>query len=131
MSKKTLTDPTVLANGNAIYVLPNSVKYDDGLGQPNVRTASVGSGKVELIISENVEEKMSTISFDMPNTLEAIELEKAWKRNPGAIVFEVSAKIDGKAFNRAFTSAVITNKADKELSSDGKISVEASADPIA
>lgn len=130
MSLYSLNDPTVLWNGNAIDVMPNSVKFDDGEGETNVRSTSSGGGKRKLIISQAVEDNFGKLMLDLPNDIKSINNSRSMKRNPGTHVFEVTAKTDdGQSFFRAFTSAVVTNRAEKELSSDGKISLEISSDP--
>lgn len=130
MALYTLNDPTVLWNGNPIDVMPNSVKFDDGEGETTVRSTSSGGGQRKIIISQAVEDNMGKLMLDLPNDINSINNSRDMKRNPGTHVFEITARTDdGKTFFRAFTGAVVTNRVEKSLSSDGTIPLEISADP--
>jgi len=129
MALYVVDDPTILANGNPINVLPNSVKYDDGDGETTLRKASSGGGKSVLVISDNIEDKIAKLMFDLPNDIESLNLSRGWKKNPGSNVFEISASVKGTSFSKVFTSAVVKNAVENELSTDGKISCEVNSDP--
>jgi hypothetical protein len=124
MAKFAISKPAVRVNNNPVGIVPNSCKFDEGEGETNIRTASTGGGGVSLIISDNAEDKIGTISFDLPNTIENIELARGWKKNPGANFVEVSGEVGGETFSRVFNAASITNNYEVELSSDGKLSLE-------
>lgn len=130
MALYTLNDPTVLWNGNPIDVVPNSVKFDDGEGETPVRSTSSGGGQRKIIISQAVEDNMGKLMLDLPNDIDSIKNSRDMKRNPGSHVFEITGRTeDGKTLFRAFTGAVVTNRVEKSLSSDGTIPLEISSDP--
>lgn len=130
MSLFTLNDPVVSWNGNPIYVMPNSVKFDDGEGETTTRSVSSGGGKTQQIISQAVEDKVGKLMFDMPNDIKSIKMSRQMKRNPGTHVFELTGRTDdGETLYVPFTSAVVTNRVEKNLSSDGVIPMEVSSDP--
>lgn len=129
MAIYALDNPTILANGNAIDYLPNSVKFDDGDGDTTVRNTSSGGGKTKLLISESVEDKIAKLMIDVPNDIKSMNLVRGWKKNPGKNVFEISGDAGGQAFSRTFTSAVVKNPPEYELSADGKVSLEIHSEP--
>lgn len=122
-------NPTLLANGNAVDYMPNSVRYDDGDGETTVRNTSSGGGKTKLLISESVEDKVAKLMFDVPNDIASINAVRGWKKNPGKNVFELNGNVNGTNFSKVFTSAVVKNPVENELSADGKVSVEVSSEP--
>ena len=124
MAKYAISKPNVVVNNNTVAIVPGSCKFTEGEGTTNVRAASSGGGSVELIISDNAEEKIGMISFELPNTAENINLARGWKKNPGANVVEVNGEAGGVAFNRVFNAASIANDYEAELSTDGKLSLE-------
>jgi len=125
MAKYALSKPSVIVNNNPVGILPNTCKIDEGEGETTVRTQSAGGGNVDLVITDNAEDKMGKVSFDVPNTTEAIELARSWKKNPGVNVVEVTGKTpDGKNFSRVYNNASIVNNYEAELSADGKLSLE-------
>lgn len=129
MAIYALDNPTVMANGNPIDVMPNSVKYDDGDGETTVRNTSSGGGKTKLLISESVEDKVAKLMLDLPNDIASINAARGWKKNPGKNVFEINATVNGVSFSKVFTSAVVTNRVENELSADGKVPLEISSEP--
>ena len=129
MAIYVLDDPTVMANGNPIFVSPNSVKFDDGDGETQVRKASSGGGQSTLVISDNVEDKIGKLMFELPNDIASMNLARSWKKTPGQNVFEVNATVGGVNFSRVFTTAVVKNPIENELTADGKIPIEVNSDP--
>lgn len=130
-AKFAISKPTVSINNNPIAIIPNSCKGDEGEGETNVRATSAGGGAVELVISDNAEDKIGKVSFDIANTMENIDLARGWKKNPGKNVVQITGEVGGKVFSRVYTQASITNNYEFELSSDGKLSLEwAGTQPI-
>lgn len=129
MAKFAVSKPSLTINNNPVAVLPNTVKYDEGEGETTVRTQSTGGGGIELVISDNAEEKFSTVSFEMANTVDNIALARGWKKNPGLQVVKISGEAGGKKFNRVINGASIANNYEVELSSDGKLSLEMKGEP--
>ena len=119
-----LTDATVIVNNETIGVIPNSVKFDEGLGEQKLRSVSVGGGKTEQVYAQDVETKFSMLKFDVPTTVDNIRLAREWKLNGNANVAQITAEnADGNVI-RTFTGAAITNNYEVDMSVDGNISIE-------
>jgi hypothetical protein len=124
MPKFAISKPAVRVNNNPIAVIPNSVKFTEGEGETTIRNQSAGGGANELVISDNAEEKIGKVMFDMANTPENIKSARGWKKNPGVNFVEISGEAGGEPFSRVFNAATVTNDFEVELSTDGKLSLE-------
>lgn len=119
-----LTDATVVVNNNTIGVIPNSVKYTEGLGEQKQRAVSVGGGKVEQVFSNDLETNFSMLSFDMPSTVDNIKAARDWKLNGNANVAQVFAENADGNIVKTFTGAAFTSDYEVEIGVDANISVE-------
>lgn len=118
---KILSDVTVVVNNSVVSVVPNSVRYTEGKGEQSVKTASSGGSKVQLVYSENIENRMSKVMFSMFPTETNIGLARTWKNNENSnVVFLTS----GTSFTKTFTNAVLTNDYEINLAADGAIEME-------
>lgn len=129
MAKFAISKPAVVINNNPVAILPNTAKGNEGEGETTVRTQSGGGGNIELVITDNAEDKTGMFNMDIANTPENIELARGWKKNPGVNVIEVSGEIANKPWNRIYNACSITNNYEFELSSDGKLSLEWLGEP--
>ena len=125
MGKKALSTPQVLINNVVYSIVPNSLTYTEGFGEYTMRGSSVGSGKTEVIFSENAEDKKSKVTFEVYPTGENIKSLREWKvlKNDNAIEF-----VDD-GFNRSFTNAALTSDYEVTPGADTTISVEFMSDP--
>lgn len=128
MTLWALDDPTLMANNDPVPVMPGSIRWDDGEPETTTRAASTGGGNVQMVISQDVTDKLGMLYFDMPNDIQSAENARGWKKNPGKNVFEINATINGQSFSRIFTTAVVKNRVENQASSDGVISLEISSD---
>ncbi len=124
MAKFAISKPSIVINNNPVAILPNSSKGNEGEGETTVRTQSAGGGNIELVITDNAEDKTGMFSFDLANTPQNIELARGWKKNPGVNVIEVSGEVAGVPWGRIYNQCSITNNYEFELSADGKASLE-------
>ena len=122
-----LSVPGVSVNNIPIGIIPNSLKIKLGKGETNVRSASTGNSGVEIINTENAEDKVAMISFDMFVTDETISNVHNWKSVIGGNV--VQAQQLGQA-PLTMSQASMTNDPDLEASSDGKATIEFKGAPI-
>jgi hypothetical protein len=125
MAEFAISKPTIIVNNNPVAIIPNSFKFTEGEGETTVRTQSTGGGGVEIVISDNAEDKTSKFSVELMNTKKNIELARGWKKNPGVNVVESNGQ---GGFNRIFNASSITNDYEVELSTDGKLSLEWSSE---
>lgn len=125
MAKKALVNPTVKVNNIAVGIVPNSVKYNEGLGEQVVRTQVSGS-TVETVYSDNAETKISKVGFQVYNEPEIIEQIRVWKtsENNNLIVLQ-----DDDGFSRTFQNQALTGDYEVNLGSDATIEIEFMGDP--
>lgn len=120
-----LADAALIANNEVVGIIPNSLKYTEGLGEQEVRTISVGGGKVEQLFANNVETSFSKLNFELPTIPDNIKLARAWKTNQNRNVFQIAGTTaDGKSVTRTFTQAAVTNDYEVEVGSETSIAIE-------
>lgn len=121
-----INNPSVNINNNPIPVSANTVKFQEGLGEQDLKVQSTGGGNVIQVYCDNIEQKISMVNFDMLPTVENIEAIRGWKNNFNKNTITLTGKdtITGKSVTRTFVGCALTNQYDVELSSDGKISLE-------
>lgn len=120
-----LTDAAVVANNEAVGIMPNSLAYTEGFGEQDVRAVSVGDGKTEQIFARNLETSFSMLKFELPTTPENIALARSWKANGNQNVFQIAgATPDGGAVTRTFTQAVVVNDYEVGIGTETTIPIE-------
>lgn len=119
-----LADATLIANNEAISIVPNSLKFTEGFGERSVRVAALGGGKVEQIYANNVEGALSKLMFELPTTPENIKLARAWTAAGNGNVFQIAGSTSEGDMTRTFTQAAVTNDYEVEIGSDTSISIE-------
>lgn len=120
MSLIAVTNPQVTINNIAVAVVPNSVKYDEGLGEQSQRVQSAGGGNVEVVYDDNVETHVSKVMLQLTNTAENIDLARTWKKNGNANVVAIT----GNDLARSFPSCALVNQYEVALGSDGVLELE-------
>lgn len=126
MASRAISTPSVIINNIPIGIVPNSLKYTEGLGEQIMRTQSAGGGSVDVVYSLDAESLMSTVSFELINTNENIDLARLWKTNENnnAISF-----VDSRTgFTRNFANMALTSNYEVNLGADTTISVEFKGD---
>lgn len=119
-----LTDATVLANNEAVGVMPNSVAYTEGKGEQTQRPVSVGDGKVELVYANNLETSMSRLKFSLPATVDNVALALSWKVNRSQNVFQIAGSTADGDITRTFTGAAVTNDYEVPIGTEADIEIE-------
>lgn len=122
MANRAISTPSVIINNIPVSIIPNSLKYTEGLGEQTMRTQSAGGGSVDVVYSVNAESLMSTLSFEIINTAENIQLARGWKsnRNDNAI----SLIDNATGFSRNFANMALTSNYEVNLGSDTTIAIE-------
>ena len=119
-----LSDLAVIVNSDVVGIVPNSLKYTEGFGEQTVRTMSIGSGAVEQIFANDLEDAMSKIMFDIPTTVENVELARKWKAAQNANVVQLAGKTSEGTVTKTFTQAALTGDYEVEIGADTNISLE-------
>lgn len=119
-----LSDASVIVNNEPVPVIPDSVKFREGLGTQKMRTASIGGGEVEAVYANSLEDKLGNVMFDMPSTPETIALARKWKLLKNQNVVQIiGATVDGNV-TRTFAQAAILNDYEVGIGSDSNIGIE-------
>ena len=122
-----LSDAAVLINDEAVAIIPNSLKFTEGLGEQTMRAASVGGGRTEQVYSQNVEENFGKIMFDLHATPENIKTARSWKVNLNKNVVQIAGKTSEGDLNRTYTQAAVLNDYEIEVGPEGTLSIEFTA----
>ncbi len=123
-----LNNVAILVNNDIIAYEANSLSYDDGFGEYNVRNAVVGGGQTEQVFSEDLATKFSMCKFSLPSTEDSTKLIREWKNNLNNNVVELVGT-RGSTFTRIFTQASILGSPEINLSTDGTVEVEFRSNP--
>ena len=125
MGKKTVSTPYVIINNTQYPIVPNTLKFTEGFGEYKQRGSSVGAGQTEVVFSENAEEKISKIMFEMFPTAENIKSIREWKANLNDNAIEITSD----ELERSFTNAALTSDYEIAIGADTTIPIEFAADP--
>lgn len=124
-----LNNVSILVNNDIIAYEANTLSYDDGFGEYNVRNAVVGGGQTEQVFSEDLATKFSMVKFSMPSTEDTAALVREWKNNLNNNVVELQSSTGGAQFTRIFTQASIQGNPEINLSTDGTVEIEFRSNP--
>lgn len=123
-----LSDATVIVNNEVIAVIPNSLKFTEGLGEQKVRSASAGGGNVVQVYSHDVESNFSKIMFSIPATIENVAFARQWKQNRNQNLIQIQGRTPEGDLSRTFQQAALLPDYEVPLSSDGDIALEFTSD---
>ncbi len=122
MASRAISTPSVIINNIAIAIVPNSLKYTEGLGESVMRTQSAGGGTVDVVYSINAESRMSKLSFEILNTADNIDLARGWKTNENQNAISL---VDSQSnLSRNFANMALTSDYEVNLGADTTISIE-------
>lgn len=123
-----ISDPGVEVNDVRIAIVPNSLEFDEGMGEQEVLVESAGEGVVTQVFSENVETKLGSFKFELRPTVANIALARQWKANRNQNVVSIPCTTPDGTMNRTFTHAAIVNNYKIPPTADGTITLEWKAD---
>lgn len=121
-----LSDPVVKINNETIAIKPNSFKYKGGYGESKLLPQSAGNGQIETVYSENAENKISSVKFELLVTNNNIKYVKTFKKNQKSNGITVQ---EGDT-NLTFTGMALTNDPEVTLSAEGRIEMDFNGDPV-
>lgn len=124
-----LNNVALFVNNDVVAYEANTLSYNDGFGEYNVRNAVIGGGQTEQVFSEDLATKFSMVKFALPSTDDSAALIREWKNNRNDNVVEIQATTGGSTFTRVFTQASIKENPEVNLSTDGTVEVEFMANP--
>lgn len=128
---RALSTPQVNINNVNIAIVPNSLRYDGGEGEVNVRTASAGGNSVESVHTSNAETKIGKVMIDVYLDTELDAFIAVWKGAIGENSISFSERFDnGTAVTRSFDRMSLINNVERNASADGVTSLEFEGDPM-
>lgn len=119
-----LSDMAVHVNDEAVAIVPNSLKFNEGQGEQTMRAASVGGGAVEQVYSHDVETSFGKVQFELQATPENIALARSWKTRENRNVVALSGETTEGTVTRTYTQAALLNDYDVEVGPEGNIPIE-------
>lgn len=128
---RALSVPQVNVNNVNIRIVPNSLRYDGGEGEINVRAASGGGNEIETVHTSNAETKIGKVIFDVYTTVNIDSLIATWKADVGLNAISFSERFnDGSTMTRSFARLSLMNAVERQASADGVTSLEFEGDPM-
>ena len=108
----------------------NSVVLIEGTGEASVKMASMG-GTLIPIVSEDLSTKVGMVKFEMPATVNSINVSREFRaKGPERVVRVSGTDAGGNRLGRTLMHAIMTNDPDKEIKNEGKISIEFSGSQL-
>lgn len=123
MAEQGLTNPQLEVNGLSVEIVPNSLVFDEGLGEQTVKAQSAGGGAASSVFFGNAETLISMLKFEVYVTDKKIDLALIWKTNEN---FNILTWTGGRNSNtqRALKNAALTNNYEVEMKNEGVMSLE-------
>lgn len=119
-----LNNLAFFVNGDQIPYEADSLEFQDGFGQYNVRNVVVGGQETQQVFSEDIKTKFGMLKVSIPTTVLNVQNARDWKVNLNNNVLEVNGMVDGQPFSRIFTQASIENDPPIKLATEGSIELE-------
>lgn len=131
MAQITLSTPQVSINNDTVRIVPNSLTYDAGEGEINVRAASGGGNNVQSVHSVDAESKIGRVMFDMYVDSVVDSQIAEWKENVGSNSISLTQRnSNGTTIVRSFDGMSLINNVERNAAADGVVSFEFSGDPM-
>jgi hypothetical protein len=130
MAKKAISNATVQINDETISIVPNSLVVTLGRGETNVRAASAGGGTITTVHTENAENKIAKITFDVYPEKVSVQQIDEWKQNIGGNTAKILSRVANDPFTMSMVGASLMNDPEMNLTADGVVSLEFMGDPI-
>ena len=121
---QTLSTPAVKVNGDLIYIKPNTFMYDGGEGEWATRSVSIGGGQTDVVHSRNAETMFSIVKFEMEVLQDTDTKIAEWKDSSENEIEATQQNGDGTSTTLVFPSCVVTNRVERNATSDGGASLE-------
>lgn len=122
MSIFVLATPQISVNNITVEIVPNSAVYKLGFGTDSVKTQSAGGGVVFPAYSQNVEEALSEVKFDMYTTDDNLDFIIVWKNLNPTNTITVNYIDSDRSFS--FNNMALLSDPDINSGADGKLSFD-------
>ena len=120
-----ISDAVVEVNNDAVGIVPNSLSFNEGLGEQRILAVSEGGGQVSQVFSNDLESSFGMVRFSLRTTAPNIARVRQWKAAGNTNVVIIAGQdAEGNDFIRTFTQAAIINNYDIGVATEGVIDVE-------
>ena len=117
---QAVTNPLCIINNILINYIPNTLTFNEGLGEQSVKTQTSGAGKVETVYYQNLENNVGMVKLSMRTTEENMRSAKFWKNNGN----NNSIILAFENFTRTFLNCALTSSYEITFGDDGKFDIE-------
>src|SRR6056297_3204259 len=118
---QAISVPAVIVNNETIPIVPNSLEYDGGEAEINVRTVSGGGGNVQTVHTQDAETAYSEVKFEMTLTTDVDGKISEWKEKINGNVISFVQKVGAENVKRSFRGMSLQNKPKRTASADGTV----------
>ena len=125
---QTITNPLVLVNDALVAIKPNTFKFTQGQGENMTESLSAGGDTVAVVQCQNLENRFTQGSMELPVTPEHIAFARQWKRNFNRNA--MSATDSGAGGSWIFRNMMITNDFETTFGAGEYFTVEFHSDPV-
>lgn len=119
---RALSTPIVLLDNVRIKILPNSLTVTDP-GEAKGRAVSAGGGSVDLVYGFDASTEIATISFEVANTAEMVELKKDYAARRKRVQTSTLLVIE-EGLQTSYDTVLMTKQSDTPYEVEGKIKLE-------
>lgn len=126
MTQRTLSNPAVEVNDQAVAIVPNSLSYKKGQGDRSVKAQSAGGNAIEAVVTENAETKISMVKFKLFNTKTNLDLANSWIENISGNTIRLS---EGELVE-SFRGMIVTTEPERSIGADGDLELEFMGQPV-
>ena len=120
-----LADAIIMVNDSIVKYVPDTLEFDEGLGEQKMLPESEGGGKVSQIASNDLTTNFGTCSWQMRTSVANVEQILGWKQNFNRNVVNIAAEDDdGNDLTRVFTQALLGGNYKVQIQSEGVVDIE-------
>ena len=125
-----LVGASVEVDDEPVTVEGNTLVLVEGQGTVTTKAATKG-GRVVAVHSEDVTTKVGMVKFEMPASVNSINLARDFKaRGAGRVVRVSGTDAAGNRLGRTLTQGIMTNDPEKAIQNEGKVAIEFSGAPL-
>lgn len=125
-----LVDASVEVDDETLTIEGGTLVIVEGQGTTTTKAATKG-GRVVAVHSEDITTKVGMIKFEMPASVNSMNLSRDIKaRGAGRVIRVSGLDPQGNRLGRTLTQAVMSNDPEKGIQNEGKVPMEFSGAPL-
>ena len=75
-----ISDAVVEVNNDQVGIVPNSLSFNEGLGEQRILAVSEGGGQISQVFSNDLETAFGMVRFSLRSTAPNIERVRQWMK---------------------------------------------------